>query len=330
MTLDNLVSDPTWWVLIASGAVALSVAIIVISVGSRFVGQEKRRRRQYLLDITQGPDELGGTRSLSLRVRLEQIIMKALHVVRLDRPLQRALAGSDVQMSEGRYAGWVLGILGATWLMLTWLSGSWVAGGVLALLLVPLGSVVYLNYRGSRTRRQFEEELPEFLLLMSSALRTGLSFTQAMDSVSSEGTGEVERQIRRAVSEINMGATPDEALDRVATRMRSADMHWAVIAIGIQREVGGNLSNILDSVADTVRARESVRQEVRSLSAEGRLSALVLAALPVVLFAILAVISPQYVSVLWTTTIGIVLLVVSGALMIAGALWMAALIKVKA
>ena len=143
---------------------------------------------------------------------------------------------------------------------------------------------MWLNSRQSARRKAFEEELPDFLMLIASALRSGLSFQQGLDSSAADGKGEVSRQMRRALREVQMGSILEPALVRVADRMQSDDLRWTVMALGIQREVGGNLSNILETAANTIKGRAELRREVRTLSAEGRLSGYVLAALPVGLF----------------------------------------------
>ncbi len=137
-------------------------------------------------------------------------------------------------------------------------------------------------------------------MLIASALRSGLSFQQGLDSSAADGKGEVSRQMRRALREAQMGSLLEPALGRVADRMHSEDLRWTVLALGIQREVGGNLSNILETAASTIKGRAELRREVRTLSAEGRLSGYVLAALPVGLFLYMLVANREYVSFFWT------------------------------
>jgi tight adherence protein B len=192
-----------------------------------------------------------------------------------------------------------------------------------------LASRLLIVSRENKRRSMFEQQLPEFLLLISSSLRSGLSLTQSLESVSQQGNGEVERQIRRATSEIAMGMTPNDALMEVALRMKSADMRWVNVAIAIQREVGGNLSVILDSVADTVRDRANIKREVETLSSESRLSAWVLLALPLVVFVFFYLFRRDYVEFFWTTLPGALMMLLFLALVTLGALWMRSLIRIK-
>ncbi len=166
-------------------------------------------------------------------------------------------------------------------------------------------------------------------MLIASALRSGLSFLQALDSTATDGQGEVSRQIRRATREVQMGSTIEQALTRVADRMESDDLRWTVTAVAIQREVGGNLSNVLDTAAATVKSRAELRREVRTLSAEGKLSGWVLAALPVGLFLYMLLANRKYVAWFWTETAGIIALVFIGVIFTAGFLWMRRIVRIE-
>lgn len=190
-------------------------------------------------------------------------------------------------------------------------------------------SSMWLNSRQTARRKAFEEELPDFLMLLASALRSGLSFQQGLDSSAAEGRGEVSRQMRRALREAQMGSILEPALGRVADRMQSEDLRWTVLALGIQREVGGNLSNILETAAGTIKARAELRREVRTLSAEGKLSGYVLAALPVGLFLYMLVANREYVSFFWTNVIGYVALGGLAILFILGFIWMRKLVQIE-
>ena len=166
-------------------------------------------------------------------------------------------------------------------------------------------------------------------MLIASALRSGLSFQQGLDSSAADGKGEVSRQMRRALREVQMGSILEPALIRVADRMQSDDLRWTVMALGIQREVGGNLSNILETAANTIKGRADLRREVRTLSAEGRLSGYVLAALPIGLFLYMMVANREYVAFFWQNTIGWFALGALTILFVLGFIWMRKLVKIE-
>ena len=152
---------------------------------------------------------------------------------------------------------------------------------ILTSVLVPIGFNTVIKNVRTKQKQKFAEELPELLNILASALRAGLSLPQGLEAYSSDTKGEVAREIRRTISEIRVGTPIDEALMGVAERMESEDLRWAVTALSIQRVVGGSMATILTTTFETVKARAEIRREVKTLSAEGKLSAYGLIALPI-------------------------------------------------
>ena len=144
-----------------------------------------------------------------------------------------------------------------------------------------------------------------------------------------DGRGEVPRQMRRVLREVQVGTLLDAALLECADRMDNEDLRWTVTALSIQREVGGNLSTILDTAAGTIKSREELRREVRTLSAEGRLSGYILIALPLGVLLVLMLVRRSYVELLWTTTLGLLSLAAMAVLMVLGWLWMRTIVTIK-
>jgi len=214
-------------------------------------------------------------------------------------------------------------------LLVALLLGSVLVGLVVGGLIGWFATAMWLNSRQAARRKAFEAELPDFLMLIASSLRSGLSFQQGLDSSAADGKGEVSRQMRRALREVQMGSILEPALERVAARMKSEDLKWTVLALGIQREVGGNLSNILESAANTIKGRAELRREVQTLSAEGRLSGYVLAALPVGLFLYMLFANRAYVAFFWENTIGWIALGALTILFVLGFVWMRKLVKIE-
>lgn len=195
----------------------------------------------------------------------------------------------------------------------------------LALAGLPAGwliTQVVLQSRIQSHRRQFEGELADFLTLVASGLRSGLSLAQAVASGAQSGSDVLARQMRRATAEVALGVDLPDALEHVAERMQSADLLWAVQALRIQREAGGSLSGILDTAATSVRQRAAVQREVRTLSAEGRLSAVILMILPIAVFLFFFVTRRDYIEIFWTTPIGWTLLGFLVVVLGLGAVWM--------
>jgi tight adherence protein B len=121
----------------------------------------------------------------------------------------------------------------------------------------------------------------------------------------------------------------EDALEGIGKRMSSQDFSWVVMAVRIQRDVGGNLAELLTTVADTLRERERLRRQVKVLSAEGRLSGWILGSLPVLFFAYLALANPTYLAPLWSTSLGIAMMVLAVVLLGVGAFWLTRVVKVE-
>lgn len=237
------------------------------------------------------------------------------------------LAG--IKLTPSRAVLAYLGVDAVLTVLFATFTGSYALAFFWATVLLVMGTWQIIRSTAKSRRSTFEKALPDFLMMLASSLRAGLSLQRGIEAVSSEGDGEVERQLRRASTEIAMGMQPDEALAEVAERMKSQDMQWVVVAIGIQRKVGGNLASVLDLVADTIRGRETIRQEVRAVSSEGRMSANVLVALPIGVFIMLFFTRREYVQVLWTTANGRALLFTTVALVSTGLMWVRAMVTME-
>jgi tight adherence protein B len=137
------------------------------------------------------------------------------------------------------------------------------------------------------------------------------------------------KELRRVVTEARLGRELEESLDGVAARMGSADFEWAIMAIRIQREVGGNLAELLMTVGETMISRERMRREVAALTAEGKISAIVLGILPPGISAVMYVVNPKYMQVLFTDTMGNVMLGAGVVMMVVGFAWMMKTIKIE-
>jgi tight adherence protein B len=208
------------------------------------------------------------------------------------------------------------------------LSGSPVLA-LLGLFIGAAGPIAFLMIAESRRQQRFVEQLPDTLQLISGSLSTGYSLPQALDSVVQEGTEPVAGEFNRALVDHRLGRPIDDALRAIAVRMRSDEWHWVVMAIRIQREVGGNLAELLTTVADTLRDRARLNRQVKALSAEGRLSSYILIGLPIVFAIYLLVTQPRYIGALLTDPVGLLGLGLSVVLLIIGALWLRRIIKVE-
>jgi tight adherence protein B len=190
------------------------------------------------------------------------------------------------------------------------------------------GPTVALRMALKRRTEKMRDQLPDVLTIMASSLRAGHSFMQALDAVAREIPQPAATEFQRVVAEIRLGRPTDEALEALSVRVGSADFKWAVLAVNIQREVGGNLAEILDNVADTLRERAQMRRQIRVLTAEGRLSAWVLTLLPVAIATYMFAVNPEYISLLFTTKMGLFMLAVAGILLVLGVFWMRKIVDI--
>jgi len=239
-----------------------------------------------------------------------------------------ALERANLPLRAGEALFFYVGIvIAATLLGLVWqraLIPALILGGLAAIL-----PVMVVNTIAKRRRKKFMSQLPDTLSLLSGTLRAGYSLMQGVEAVSQEVDEPMGLELRRVITESRLGRPLEESLEASAERMESPDFAWAVMAIGIQREVGGNLAELLMTVADTMIHRERLRRDVASLTAEGRISAYVLAGLPPGLGLIMYVLNPEYVSVLWSDGLGIGMVITATISMLIGFFWMKKIITIE-
>lgn len=226
-------------------------------------------------------------------------------------------AGTVVLALLGVVLGLGLGIVGSVVL------------AVLLAALGPIGAKVILRVRTGLRRTRFAEQLDDTLQLIAGNLRAGYGLLQAIDGLARDADAPTSEEFARVVNETRIGRDLGDALNGTAQRMRSDDFVWAAQAIAVNRETGGNLAEVLQHVAGTIRERNQIRRQVKALSAEGRLSAMILIALPIVVFIAVLIIQPGYLSTFFQSPIGIAALVLAVILMIVGSVWMLLTIRVK-
>jgi tight adherence protein B len=200
---------------------------------------------------------------------------------------------------------------------------------VVVVLLGTVGPFVYLSVMASRRQAKFEEQLPSTLQLLSGALQAGHSLQQAVDTVVHEAGDPIAGEFQRVLTEARLGRPLEDAFEAMAKRTNSIDFKWTVMAIRLQRQVGGNLAEVLSTVSQTIRDRYALKRQVKALSAEGRLSSLILSVLPVLMFVALLIFNPLFLRPLFSTGIGIVMMAGAAVLMIFGVFWLKKITEIK-
>lgn len=242
------------------------------------------------------------------------------------RRLNDLLDDAGVALRAGEFLVLAASTTLAAAVLASLLAGPFV--GLLAAVAVALLARGGLGLKIERRRRAFADLLPDVVQMLTSSLRAGYALSQAIDSVAREAPSPAGEELHRVVVETRLGRDLVESLRSAAERLASPDFDWVVQAIEIQREVGGDLAEVLDNVAHTIRERTQLHRHVKALTAEGRLSAYILLALPPFLALALSVINPEYIAQL-THGPGLFMAAVGVVLMGVGALWFKALCKLQ-
>jgi tight adherence protein B len=220
----------------------------------------------------------------------------------------------------------VLGVAGAA--LPAMLAKPWTFSAVLGGILAGL-PWFWLGRRRSARLRLLERQIPDALDLMGRAMRAGHAFPTAVKMVGDEMAEPIGKEFRVLFDETNFGVPQNEALMRLADRVPIDDLRYFVIAVMIQRESGGNLAELLDNIAAIVRARLKLLGEVRTLSAEGKLSAWILGLLPFCVGALINLLNPRFLQVLWTDPVGQKMVGAALLMMALGVLWMRRIIRIR-
>ncbi|MGH2756905.1 MAG: type II secretion system F family protein, partial [Actinomycetota bacterium] len=189
--------------------------------------------------------------------------------------------------------------------------------------------LAWVRVKASKRRRAFYQQLPDVLQLISGSLRAGYSLQQAIMAVGEDAYPPASEEFGRAMAEVRLGASADDALMALSNRIDVPDFLWTVQAILIHSEVGGNLAEILETIAKTIRERGRVKRHLRALTAEGKLSAIILGSLPFLLLGFISIVNGEYLEPLFTEMMGIVMLVGSGVMMLIGFAWMRKIIRIE-
>lgn len=201
--------------------------------------------------------------------------------------------------------------------------------GLLLAFMAPFVGHMVLGFLAGKRRAKFDSQLGDTLQLLSGGLRAGHSILRAIDAAATESQKPTSEEMRRVITETSLGRDMLAALNDTAERMKNEDFIWISQAIQINREVGGNLADVLDQVNETIRERSEIKGHIKALAAEGKFSAYILIAMPFGIVAMLLAVSPNYMNSMFTHALGWVMIGASFVLMTIGALWMRKIIDLK-
>jgi tight adherence protein B len=221
---------------------------------------------------------------------------------RIGQSIASRLERADLRWTPGEFVSiWAAVVLVAS------LIGIVVMGflGLLALALVGfIAPWFYTGRRYKKRQRRFQEQLADMAQMMGNSMRAGFSIIQSMEMVAEEGPSPAKEEFERVTTEIKLGLPVDQALDHLLVRMPSEDLELAVVAINVQRQVGGNLAEILMVIAKTVRERVRFQRDVRAMTAQARYSSYIITGLPVAVAFVINLMDRPYESYLYTHTLG--------------------------
>jgi tight adherence protein B len=215
------------------------------------------------------------------------------------RGIRRRIAKSDVKLRVSEYIGLRIFFALLAGAAVYFILGQVVLFAVIALIAGSFIPPIYLSMAARRRLRAFEDQLSQTLNLWVNALRSGYSVLQSMEAIATELPPPVSTEFERVVQEVRLGLSVPQALANMLRRMPSEDLDLIVTAVNIQREVGGNLAEVLDTISFTIRERVRIKGEIRTLTAQGRLSGWIVSLLPIFLAFALLGINADYMSQLW-------------------------------
>ena len=248
----------------------------------------------------------GGETAVSAKDRLRTLLQRAglwlqriQHNNRMDFKMQQAdwpLLGSEYEV--------MLALLGALCAIITLAATLEMLFALLAFAGGVIAGLLFLHIYIKRRQKAFTTQLGDMLTMVANALRAGFSFMQAFELIAREMDAPIGREVQKVVNEVNIGVDLETALDNMQKRVNSSDFELVVTAVLIQRQVGGNLAQVLDTISDTINDRVRMRREVMTLTAQGRASGVVLAMLPVAVAGIMSTVNPDYLKPLFEDEIG--------------------------
>jgi tight adherence protein B len=312
----------------------LTVACATVSLVLLWEWLQEQQRKRHMVDqlrsLAAEPIEGSAAKSTVFRSAV------------LESPWLRPIISRVPQLRD---AGFMLQQAGVSWSLQTlFLLSIGTAVGLGSMMLIASRSVpvaviatvvgamlpnFYVRRRRTKRLHAFEEFLPESIDLVGRALRAGHPLSAGFKMAADDGLEPVAGEFRRVFEEQRFGLPLQDSLLGMADRVNLVDVRILVTAILIQREVGGNLAEILDNLAAVIRARFTIRRQLRVYTAQGRMTGYLLAALPLLLFSILYMLNPSYMSILFTDPIGRILVVVAVSMQLAGFLWIRKIIKIE-
>ncbi len=312
----------TVWLVLGASAIYVALASLLLMA---WPGDRTSRVTRRQLGVADRPSP-AATTGESLTQRITSAADRALERRGKQRGLAQALDVAGINLRPGEFVVFALSMGLTAAVVLLALVGP--VGFIIALVAAPLVARAVVSARAQRRREAFAEQLPDVLQLLISSLRAGYAVPQGLDAVANQSAEPARSEFQRVMFESRIGRDLSESLAASAQRMQSRDFDWVVSSFEINREIGGDLAQVLDNVARTIRERQQLKRQIKTLTAEGRISAYVLTALPFLMALVIGVITSGYFEPL-TRGPGPLLMGAGVVLMVIGWIWMRRLIRAQ-
>jgi len=319
--------------LLAGGIVVVAVIILILGLVSARgeKGDIKERLDRFVEADRQAiPAQAGpAKRSTPVADALNKFLTGRAFADNISMQLARA----DLKLTVSEYlALCIIALIGGG--ILAFLISKSLVFALLGVAAGYLAPGIYVSYMQGRRLKLFNDELGDTINLLVNGLRTGFSVLQAMEAVARELPQPVAGEFDRVVKEVQLGLSMEQALQNMLRRVKSEDLDLVVTAINVQREVGGNLAEILDVISHTIRERVRIKGEISVLTAQGMISGYVITGIPFALMALLYLINREYIQRLWTTpgplgTCGWTMLIVGIILIVSGFLIIQRIVRIE-
>lgn len=256
------------------------------------------------------------------------IIEHLLAVIRAIKPVEQLLMRSGTEQSVTQFMKLALQMSIGAGVVAALVTGSVLLAGIASLL---AGAIILLRLKlkSDKRRMNFENQLPEALDFIARALRAGHGLTMAIGMVGDEMAAPIGPEFKLVFDEVNFGIPFDDAISNISERINSTDLNFFIISTKIHRETGGNFTEILESISNTIRERIKLHGRIRILAAEGKFSGVLLGTLPFVIGGLMTLVNPDYMSELWFSEKGQDLVVIGLVLIVLGFTWMSNIAKIK-
>jgi tight adherence protein B len=313
------------------GAVFLGVALLIVAVAMLMRDRSVSQMEDRLNTLTGKGDKSEGSLAELTQIIAQQKgegkgVLDSLFAKWFNLP--RLFSQADVTMSVSKFMGLCLGV-GLVGFMVTGIAGVSMAFAPVVGILFAMLPLFWLTFRRKRRLKKFAAQLPEALELVARALRAGHSLAAGFRLVSSEMSQPIGGEFGRVFEEQNLGIPFEEALDGLTERVPNLDLRFFATAVILQRQTGGDLAEILDKIGNLVRERFKIWGQVQALTGEGRLSGIVLLALPPMLFVAVYRMNPDYLMLLFTDDLGKKMLIGGILMQLLGALVIRKIVNIR-